>query len=295
MGLFDRVRNAFRGSADRPVEGSVTVTEVTEMTLEAMEAEAVSMVMKANTGTGLHNLLNRVVIFLFKTFAPFAVLALTVPESIWVFTHLYTHADQQLTFLTGVFAVLVDFGYLYLTVLLAMNKEAIAQRQRAGVVVEPHERGAVRFQTLLWWFVAPMDTLAQIVFLYSATKDSHFFAYTLVMVLVGVRVFSLFMTMFVVSFAGTELMTSVDRVTNQQIEQANAIGRVMAAMGTSRMVRQRAASALQEEIDEQNLRKEGQALLAEVYSDARENVRRRLRAPEPSANGGGKSGASKLG
>ena len=244
------------------------------------------MVAKANTGIGLHNLLNRVVIFLFKTFAPFAVLLLTIPESMWVFTHLYTHPDQTLTALTGVFAVLVDFGYLYLTVLLAMNKEALFQRQRAGIEVERHERRAVRLQTTLWWIVAPMDTLAQVVFLYSATKDSTFFAFGVVMFLVAVRVLSLFMTMFVVSFAGTELMTSVDRVANQKVEQANAVGRVMDALGAVRLARQRARDRLQEEIEEQEFRQEGRRLLSEVYADARSNIRRQLPPPAPPSRGG---------
>jgi hypothetical protein len=274
------------------VEGTVEATA--PETLEQMETEALRMVAKANTGGGLPHLLNRVIIFVFKTFAPFAVLFLTVPESIWVFTHLYADPDQTLVTLTGLFAILVDLGYLYLTVLLAMNKEALFQRRRAGIEIEAHEKRAILLQTILWWIVAPMDTLAQVVFLYSATKDSTFFVYGVVMLLVGVRVLSLFLTMFVVSFAGTELMTSVDRVANQQVEQANAAGRVLSALGTARLVRQRARAALQEELEAQELRREGQKLLSEVYSDARATVRRQLAAPASSSTTR-TSGAAKLG
>ena len=297
MSFFDRLKYVFLGGPEpkprlkddesRVVEG--TLTEFSSSTLDQMESEALKMVAKANTGIGLHNLLNLLVIFLFKTFAPFAVLLLTIPESIWVFTHLYSKPDDTLTVLTGVFAVLVDFGYLYLTVLLAMNKEAMFQRRRAGIEIEAHERRAVRMQTILWWIVAPMDTLAQVVFLYSATKDSTFFVYGLVLLLIGVRVFSLFITMFVVSFAGTELMTSVDRVANQQVERAKATGRVMDALGTARLARQRARVRLQEELDEQEFRQEGRRLLSEIYADARSSVRNRL--PPPSSRGG----AQKLG
>ncbi len=289
-GFFSRLAAFFVGEpvpvrrspcdTDRVVD--TTVTELSPMTLDQMEAEALRMVAKANTGIDLHNVLNRVVVFLFKTFAPFAVLVLTIPESMWVFTHLYKNPDAVLVTVTGIFAVLVDFGYLYLTVLLAMNKEALFQRRRAGIEVEAHERWVVRVQTALWWIVAPTDTLAQVVFLYSATKDSTFFAYSLVLVLVAVRVFSLFLTMFVVSFAGTELMTSVDRVANQQVERAKATGRVMDALGMARLARQRARADLQEELEEQELRQEGRRLLSEIYADARVAVRRQPPSPEPS-------------
>jgi hypothetical protein len=288
MGFFDRLKYAFTGDMgpqpkdSEPRVVDATLTELSPMTLDQMETEALKMVAKANTGVGLHNLLNHAVVFLFKTFAPFAVLALTIPESIWVFTHLFKNPDGVLVTMTGIFAVLVDFGYLYLTVLLALNKEALFQRRRAGIEVEAHERRAVRVQTILWWIVAPMDTLAQVVFLYSATKDSAFFESSLVLVLVAVRVFSLFLTMFVVSFAGTELMTSVDRVANQQVERAKATGRVMDALGTARLARQRARADLQEELEEQELRQEGRRLLSEIYADARASVRRQPPLPPPS-------------
>jgi hypothetical protein len=285
-GLFTRMAEFFAGSPASILDGPEqvvdgTITELSPLTLDQMEAKALEMVARASTGIGLHNVLNRVVIFAFKTFAPFAVLFLTIPESFWVFTHLYKNPDGVLVTITGVFAVLVDLGYLYLTVLLAMNKEAIFQRRRAGIVVEAHERRAVRVQTILWWVVAPMDTLAQVVFLYSATKDSTFFGYGLVLLLVGVRVFSLFITMFIVSFAGTELMTSVDRVANQQVEQANAAGRVMDALGAARLARQKARARLQEELDEQEFRQEGRRLLSEIYANARASVRRPPEPPEP--------------
>jgi hypothetical protein len=271
-----------RGSQQSDQVIEATITEVGDnATLDEMEAEAVRMVAKANTGIDLHNILNRVVIFLFKTFGPFAVLALTIPESIWVFTHIYSHPDDTLTILTGVFAVLTDFGYLYLTVLLAMNKEAIFKRQRAGIEIEAHEQRAVRLQSILWWLVALMDTLAQVVFLYAATKDSSFFDHRLVMALAAVRIISLFLTMFVVSFAGTELMTRVDKVANEEVERAHATDRIMTALGDARSRRQEARSRLQELLDQQELKRQGDQLIKEIYSDARESIRQRhLNGPD---------------
>src|SRR5450755_956972 len=217
--------------------------------IDEMESTAIAVVSKANTGISLDNYLKKGTIFLFKTFAPFLVLALTIPESVWVFVHIYSHPDDTLRILTGVFAVLTDFGYLYLTVLLAMNKEAIFKRLRAGMEIEPHEHRAVRLQSLLWWLVAGMDTVAQVVFLYGATKDTTFFDQRLVMVLALVRILSLFITMFIVSFAGTELMTSVDRTANEQVERAHAVGKVLSALGDARIKRQSARAQLQRQLE----------------------------------------------
>ncbi|MBA2677518.1 MAG: hypothetical protein H0U76_03870 [Ktedonobacteraceae bacterium] len=247
--------------------------------LDDMEAVAIQVVAKANTGISLDNHLKRITIFLFKTFAPFAVLGLTIPESIWVFSHIYSHPDDTLLTLTGIFAVLTDFGYLYLTVLVAMNKEAMFKRQRAGMEVEPHERRAVRIQLVLWWLVAMMDTVAQIVFLYAATKDSTFFDHRLVMVLASIRILSLFTTMFIVSFAGTELMTSVDAASNEQVERANAVGKVMAALGHARLRRQESRALLQRQLELQELQRQGDLLLAEIYADARERIRQKQIQP----------------
>jgi hypothetical protein len=256
--------------------------------LDDMEAVALQVVAKANTGISLDNHLKRVTIFLFKTFAPFLVLALTIPESVWVFSHIYSHPDDILIALTGIFAVLTDFGYLYLTVLLAMNKEAMFKRQRAGMEIEPHEARAVRIQSVLWWLVAVMDTVAQVVFLYGATKDSTFFDQRLVMVLAGIRILSLFTTMFIVSFAGTELMTSVDTASNEQVERAQAVGKVMSALGQARLKRQESRALLRRQIELQELQRQGDLLLAEIYADARERIRQKHIDKQNNQNSQGK-------
>lgn len=255
------------------------------ISLDQLEEDAVALVSKANTGVGLDNYLKKAIIFVFKTFGPLAVLALTIPESIWVFIHIYTHPDGVLSVLTGIFAVLTDFGYLYLTVLVSMNKEALFKRRRSGMEVEAHEKRAVRLQSVLWWCVAGMDMVAQVVFLYGATQNSTFFNYAVVLALAGVRILSLFMTMFIVSFAGTELMTSIDKTANEQVERANAVGKVLSAMGEARLRRQEARAKLQRAVELQQLQREGDKLLAEIYADARERIRQRhLNADDSSSD-----------
>ena len=277
----ERAKNTPDASGDDAPLTTI-VTELESNSIDDMEADAIAVVNKAHSNIGAQHALNKTIIFLFKTFAPLTVLALTIPESVYVFTHIYTHPDDTLRILTGIFAVLVDFGYLYLTVLLAMNKEAMFKRQRAGMEIEPHERKAVRVQSVLWWAVAFMDMLAQAVFLYGATQDSTFFAHGLVLALVAVRIVSLFLTMFVVSFAGTELMTSIDKVTNEEVERANNISKVLAATGEARLKKQTARAKLEEAIELQNLQREGNKLLSEIYADARNSVRqqRQLKAPD---------------
>jgi hypothetical protein len=265
---------------------TTTVTEVTPSSIDDLEAEAVQIVMKAQTGITLNAKMKKVIIFVFKTFAPLAVLCLTIPESIWVFTHIYTHLDDWLTWMTGLFATLVDFGYLYLTVLLELNKEAIFKRRRAGLEVESHELKAVRIQAVLWWIVAAADTLAQAVFLYAATHNSTFFDPRLVMVLVCVRILSLFITMFVVSFAGTELMTDVDVAANEQVERAEKVKRVMVALGDARQKQQEARIKLEQMIADQEFRREGEKFLKEMYTDARDEARRQREAARKSRGGG---------
>jgi len=268
-----------------PIEA--TVTELENTSIDDMEADAIRVVVKAQSSVGVQHYLNVAIIFLFKTFAPLAVLFLTIPESIYVFTHIYAHPDDLLRTLTGVFAVLVDFGYLYLTVLLAMNKEAMFKRERAGIEIERHERNAVRVQSVLWWLVALMDMLAQSTFLYGATQGSTFFDSRLVLALVAVRIVSLFTTMFVVPFAGAELMTSIDKITNEQIERANNIGKVLAATGAARLKKQDARMQLEEAIELQNLQREGNKLLSEIYADARKNVREQRTPKGPDTSGKG--------
>ncbi|GER88891.1 hypothetical protein KDW_30530 [Dictyobacter vulcani] len=257
-------------------EAPGNTTVLAETSIDSLQAQAVGIVMSAHSGVTINAKIKTKVIFLFKTFAPLAVLFLTIPESYWVFTHLYAGEfaqDKVLPILTGVFAVLVDFGYLYLTVLLEMNKEAMFKRRRAGLEVEGHEKHAVHVQSALWWLVAGMDVLAQFVFLYSATHNSTFFSATLVTALAGVRVFSLFLTMFVVSFAGTELMTDVDVVANEQIERAEKVSRVLSALGTARQKEQKAKIELENMIADQDFRRENERYMKEMYADARENAR----------------------
>jgi hypothetical protein len=257
-------------------EAPTGTTVLAETSIDSLQAQAVSIVMSAHSGVTINAKIKTKIIFLFKTFAPLAVLFLTIPESYWVFTHLYAGdfaQDKVLPILTGIFAVLVDFGYLYLTVLLEMNKEAMFKRRRAELEVESHEKHAVMVQSMLWWMVAGMDVLAQFVFLYSATHNSTFFSATLVTALAGVRVFSLFLTMFVVSFAGTELMTDVDVVANEQIERAEKVSRVLSALGTARQKEQKAKIELENMIADQDFRRENERYMKEMYADARENAR----------------------
>jgi hypothetical protein len=251
-------------------------TPLAETSIDGLQQQAIHIVMSAHSGVTINAKIKTKIIFIFKTFAPIAVLFLTIPESYWVFIHLYAGdfaADKMLPILTGLFAVLVDVGYLYLTILLEMNKEAIFKRRRAGLEVETHETRAVTTQSILWWLVAGMDVLAQFVFLYSATHNSSFFNSTLVIALAAVRVFSLFLTMFVVSFAGTELMTDVDVVANEQIERAEKVSRILSALGTARQKEQKAKIDLENMIADQDFRRENERFMKEMYADARDNAR----------------------
>ena len=263
---------------DGPIDAEAV--ELEDDSIDAMEAEAVRAVKKAQSGMGLHGWLNKVNIEVFKVAAPYAVLCLTIPESIYVFVHIYTSPNDVLVILTGLFAVLVDFGYLYLTSLLSSNKEAIFRRQRANIEVERHEHRAVRLQSWLWWLVALMDTVAQVVFLYGATKGSTFFSQRIVMVLVAIRVISLFTTMFVLSFAGTELLTRIDKTANDHLERAHQVGRLLTAMGSARLKRQEAKGQLARSVELQNLQRDGDKLLAEIYADARDAIRKNHLPPQ---------------
>jgi hypothetical protein len=242
--------------------------------LDAIEDQAIHIVMRSHSGVTLAAKLKKVILFLFKTFAPLAVLCLTIPESIYVFTHIYRALDTLLSVLTGVFAVLVDFGYLYLTVLVELNKEALFKRRRAGLEVEDYERKALRIQSVLWWIVAAMDMAAQVVFLYGATQGSTFFAYPVVMALVGVRIASLFITMFVVSFAGTELMTDVDVIANEQVERIEKVNKIMVAGAKAREKKEETRIRLEQIEADQDLRREGDRFLKDMYKDARDDAKR---------------------
>jgi hypothetical protein len=274
----ERAKNNTAPALPKPGTSQEGTETETLPSIDALEAQAVSIVMSAHSGVTLNAKIKQKVIFLFKTFAPLAVLCLTIPESYWVFTHIYSGeftTDELLHVLTGVFAVLTDFGYLYLTILLEMNKEAMFKRRRAGLAVEKHEENAVNIQSWLWWAVALMDVFAQFIFLYSATQGSTFMNNpTIVIALAGIRVFSLFTTMFVVSFAGTELMTDVDVVANEQVERAEKVARVMTGFGVARDKQMKARIALENMMADQDLRREGESFLKEMYKDAREDAKR---------------------
>lgn len=242
--------------------------------LDEIESAAIHIVLRSQSGVTLASKIKRVVLFLFKTFAPLAVLCLTIPESIYVFTHIYRALDLTLEVLTGIFAVLVDFGYLYLTVLVELNKEALFKRRRAGLPVERFEERALRLQSTLWWIVAVMDMSAQVVFLYGATQGSTFFDYRVVMVLAGVRITSLFITMFVVSFAGTELMTDVDVIANEQVEQVDKVNKIMEAIAKARERKEESRIRLEQRQEDQELRREGDRYLKDLYADARDDAKR---------------------
>ncbi|MBA2681322.1 MAG: hypothetical protein H0U76_23340 [Ktedonobacteraceae bacterium] len=254
------------------------VDTLTDPTIDDVTAQAVRAVMHAQTSTTLNTRIKKVALFVFKTFAPLSVLCLTIPESIWVFTHIYTNPDSVQDALAALFAILVDFGYLYLTILVELNKEALFRRRRAGLEIEPYERRAVRLQSLLWWVVAVFDILAQLVYLYSVTRDSLTFDPRLVLLLVVVRILSLFTTMFVVSFAGTELMTDIDIVANQEIERASRIERLLVALGMARHKQLEARQKIENMIADQDLRREGEAYLKDMYADARDEARRQREA-----------------
>jgi hypothetical protein len=272
-----REREKSEGAKNTTTPSSAAPDSLEELTIDDMEKQAIHIVMSAHSGVTLNAKMKMVVIFLFKTFAPFLVLLLTIPESYWVFTHIYAGSfaqDKVLPVLTGVFAVLVDFGYLYLTVLLELNKEALFKRRRAGLEIEQHEIRAVRLQSVLWWVVASMDVLAQFLFLFSATHGSTFFDQRLILALVCVRVFSLFITMFVVSFAGTELMTNVDVVANEQVERADKVSRVLGALGVARQKQMEAKLKLENMVADQEFKRAGESFLKDMYDDARTDAKR---------------------
>ena len=284
----ERARNSTSDQPkEAPTSGQLLSLPLPEpgVNLDDMEQQAITIVLKANTGITLDNRLKRWTITLFKTFGPYAVLALTVPESYWVFSHLFAHLDSALEVMTWLFATLVDLGYTALTVLVAMNKEAMGNRLRAGLAVERHERRAVTLQSWVWWLVAGLDVLAQASFLLAAVQGQHAYDARFVDVLIAARILSLFLTMFIVSFAGTELMTPIDRVTNEQIERAVSVKKVMGALGEARAKQLQARIELEQALATQELQREGYRLLADIYADARNTVRAKHGLPSGNGNG----------
>jgi hypothetical protein len=70
-------------------------------------------------------------------------------------------------------------------------------------------------------------------------------------------------------------MTSVDKASNEQVERAYAVGKVMSAIGQARLKRQEARAQLQRQLELQELQRQGDLLLAEIYADARERIRQK--------------------
>lgn len=140
--------------------------------------------------------------------------------------------------------------------------------------MEDYERRAVRVQSVLWWLVAAMDMSAQVVFLYGATQGSTFFPYPVVMTLAGVRIASLFITMFMVSFAGTELMTDVDVIANKQVERIDKVNKIMVAGAKAKERKTETRIRLEQIEADQDLRREGDKFLKEMYKDARDEAKR---------------------
>ena len=158
-----------------PAHGDAPVVGNDAITIDDIEAETIKLVMNAGNTKTVEKRLRRATISAFKTFGPFGVLALTIPETVWVFTHIYVTAELTLVLMTWVFSVVLDFGFLAITNLLAENKENINKKQIRGQVIEKHERQTTNKQTAAWWVVAVLDSGSQLIFLLVATWGSKMF------------------------------------------------------------------------------------------------------------------------
>ncbi|HET8840762.1 MAG TPA: hypothetical protein VFN35_04810 [Ktedonobacteraceae bacterium] len=94
------------------------------------------------------------------------------------------------------------------------------------------------------------------------------------MTLAGVRIASLFITMFVVSFAGTELMTDVDVIANEQVERIDKVNKIMVAGAKAKERKTETRIRLEQIEADQDLRREGDKFLKEMYKDARDEAKR---------------------
>ncbi len=272
--------------------GGLTATPLNApLTIEDLERETVSMVMNSGTETTWDKKLRRWTISAFKTVGPFGVLGLTIPETVWTFTHIYTAIDPTLTVMTWIFSFVLDFGFLAITNLLAENKDNINKKQIRNQPVEDHDKKVVGLQTAAWWIVAILDSAAQITFLAVATWGSHVFPMWLTLGLSIGRVIDLGVVMWVVSFAGVELTTNIDRVVNERLEMANGVRKLTEATNTVRMVQQEARLKLEENELEMARRREESDFLTDLRRESYVEVRelkeearmKRLNSPNASS------------
>lgn len=238
------------------------------ITLDDIEQETLRLVANAGNNKTLEKRLRRFTVSFFKTFGPFMVLALTIPETVWVFTHIYTVTNWTLILMTWIFSVVLDFGFLAITNMLADNKENLTRKQIRNQVIQAYERRIVARQSAAWWVVAALDSGSQLIFLIVATWGSHLFPVWLTFGLSGGRVLDLGIVMWVVSFAGMELTTKVEEVVSERLEMAEGIKKVSAATDALREAQQEARiHSEQRELDLQRDREEA-AFLARLRRDS---------------------------
>lgn len=256
-----------------PPPGTQPVAGTNAMTIDDIEQENLHLVINAGAVTTWESKLRRWSISFFKTLGPYFVLLLTIPETIWVFTHIYASVDGWLVFMTWVFAFTLDFGYLAITNLVAANKENLNTKRVRGQPIEAHERLVVRKQTAAWWIVATLDSGSQIVFLVVATWGSHVFPLWLTLGLAMGRVLDLGVVMWLVSFAGVELTTRIQQVVNERMEMAVGLSRLSDATNVLREAQQEARIRLEEKEMDLNRRREETDFLADLRRQSFEEIR----------------------
>ena len=255
-----------------PPAGASSSTALQPLSIDDLERETVTLVMNAGTQTTLEKKLRRLTITAFKTFGPFAVLALTIPETVWTFSHLYAALDWTLLVMTWIFSVVLDAGFLAMTNLVADNKENLNTRQQRGHDITQHDRHVVRLQTIAWWIVAVLDSGAQIVFLLVATWGSHVFPVWLTLGLSFGRVIDLGVVMWVVSFAGMELTTNIDRVVSERLEMASGLRKISDATMQAREAQQDARIRMEKKDLELHRDREEADFLADLRRQSYQEV-----------------------
>lgn len=250
----------------QPVPGSDAIT------IDDIEQENLRLVTNAGTVTTWESRLRRWSISFFKTLGPYLVLLLTIPETIWVFMHIYTALDGWLVFMTWVFAFTLDFGYLAITNLVAANKENLSVKRIRGQIIESHERWVVRKQIAAWWIVAALDSGSQIVFLVVATWGSHVFPLWLTLGLAAGRVIDLGVVMWLVSFAGVELTTKIQQITNERMEMAVGLTKLSEATNVLRDAQQDARIRLEEKQMDLDRKREEADFLADLRRQSYEEI-----------------------
>lgn len=238
------------------------------LTLDDIEQETLRLVANAGNNKTLEKRLRRFTVSFFKTFGPFMVLALTIPETVWVFTHIFTVVNWTLILMTWIFSVVLDFGFLAITNMLAENKENLTRKQIRNQVIQAYERRIVARQSAAWWVIAALDSGSQLIFLIVATWGSHLFPVWLTLGLSSGRVLDLGIVMWVVSFAGMELTTKIEEVVSERLEMAEGIKKASAATDALRDAQQEAhIRSEQRQLDLQRDREEA-AFLAQLRRDS---------------------------